>query len=175
MSFIVSNFLMNYSLIFSNLQTIQLLWREKIGKIFKSSKLSFIFNDLLVATSKFLSCSTTHLSLTFLGIHIVENPQRKTTWDLVLSKLWSRINAWNENFISYGGRMVLLNSVLNLWSLFYIFFYIALKVVINEIIKNQCTFLWKGKKISLESIGWLGLQFVNLGKWCFGNCALPIV
>jgi len=45
-----------------------------------------------------------------------------TTWEPMLEQLRRRLGAWGYKRISLGGRIVLLNSVLNVISIFYMSF-----------------------------------------------------
>jgi hypothetical protein len=42
------------------------------------------------------------------------------TWDLLLDQLSKRLNSWGNKYVSFGGRIVLINSVLNAIPIFYL-------------------------------------------------------
>lgn len=58
-----------------------------------------------------------------------------------------RLNVWHNRFLSIGGRVVLLNSVLANILISFFLFYKALKVIVNEIIMLQRVFLGVDRKI----------------------------
>ncbi|KEH33332.1 transmembrane protein, putative [Medicago truncatula] len=99
-------------------------------------------------------------------------------------RLSRRLNSWGNNYISFGGRIVLLNSVLNVIPIFYLSCFKMLVKVWKKVMRIQRGFLWEGvgggKKISLvkwdiictkKSKGGLGVRNVKmvnlslLAKW----------
>lgn len=59
----------------------------------------------------------------YLGLPIGASARRKVTWLPVLDKIRARLTSWNSNHISFGGKVVLLKSVLYaLPTYFFIFF-----------------------------------------------------
>lgn len=55
-----------------------------------------------------------------------------------------RLDKWKERFLSIGGRVVLINSVMNVISLYSLYLYRAPKKVIKELTCIQIRFLWRG-------------------------------
>lgn len=45
-----------------------------------------------------------------------------STWDPMVESLSGRLNSWGHKYISFRGRVVLLNSVLNSIPIFYVIF-----------------------------------------------------
>jgi hypothetical protein len=43
-------------------------------------------------------------------------------WEPLLDHVLSRLKAWGNRFISFGGRIVLLNAVMNVIPIFYLSF-----------------------------------------------------
>jgi hypothetical protein len=85
------------------------------------------------------------------------------------------LNSWGHKFISFGGRIVLLNSVLNAIPIFYLSFLKLPVQVWKRIVRIQREFLWGGvgggKKISWvnwetvcqsKSNGGLGVKDIRL-------------
>lgn len=60
----------------------------------------------------------------------------------MIDKLRKRLSLWQGRHLSMGGRVTLINSVLNSIPLYYLSFYKAPKVVIKSLIKIQRNFLW---------------------------------
>ena len=90
--------------------------------------------------ASFLNCEIGSPAFTFLGIPFEINPRRKEVWNLIFSKTRRRLSTWKNRYISIGGRVILLNSILSNILIFYFSFYKALKVVIKELIKIQRVF-----------------------------------
>lgn len=60
--------------------------------------------------------------LKFLGILVGVNPRRVATWKLVLDMLRNRLASWKRRNLSIGGRVILINSVLNSAPLYFFLF-----------------------------------------------------
>jgi hypothetical protein len=50
------------------------------------------------------------------------NPKSISTWEPMLDQLRGRLNSWGHRYIIFGGRIILLNSVLNSPNFLFIFF-----------------------------------------------------
>jgi hypothetical protein len=70
----------------------------------------------------FLNCNVGSLPFTYLGLLVGANPWRESTWKPLLESLAKKLGVWRNRFISSGGRVVLLNSVLNSIPNFYLSF-----------------------------------------------------
>jgi hypothetical protein len=60
--------------------------------------------------------------------------------------LRNRLQGWKNRYVSLGGRIVLINSVLNSIPIFYLSFLKIPVVVLKKIIRIQREFLWGGTK-----------------------------
>jgi hypothetical protein len=77
-----------------------------------------------------------------------------TTWEPLLESLPNRLGAWGNKYISLGGRIVLLNAVLNAILVFYLS-YLKIPVhVWKKIRMIQREFLWGGKQ-GRKKISWI--------------------
>ena len=98
--------------------------------------------SFLETTFAFLSCSIGRLPFKFLGVSIGVNPRRKATSNTILDQFRIKLSVWRVRKLSIGGKVTLLNSVLNSLPIHLFYFFKATRVVINEIIKIQRAFLW---------------------------------
>lgn len=100
----------------------------------------------------FLNCSQGSLPFKYLGLPVGANPGSFSTWEPMLKTLHGRLNSWGHKYISFGGRIVLLNLVLNSIPIFYLSFFKLPVHVRKKIVRIQREFLWGGveggKKIS---------------------------
>ncbi|MCI47364.1 cysteine-rich receptor-like protein kinase, partial [Trifolium medium] len=48
----------------------------------------------------------------YLGLPIGGDPTRLGFWELVLARIKNRLSGWKSRFLSFGGRLILLKSVL---------------------------------------------------------------
>lgn len=79
----------------------------------------------------------------YLGLSVGANSRSFSTWEPLLEHVKTRLNSWGKKFISFGGRIVLLNSVINAIP----FFISLLKMpgkVWKRLVKIQREFLWGG-------------------------------
>lgn len=66
------------------------------------------------------------------------------------------ISLWKGNNVSFGGRLVLINVVLNSIPLIFFSFYRVPKIVLDEVINIQRPFLGKARSINARIIGFHG-------------------
>ncbi|PNX66845.1 ribonuclease H, partial [Trifolium pratense] len=59
-----------------------------------------------------LCCRVGKILFLYLGLPIGSDPRRLGFWELVLDRLKNRLSGWRIRFLSFGGRLVLLKSVL---------------------------------------------------------------
>jgi hypothetical protein len=72
------------------------------------------------------------------------NPRSISTWEPMLDQLRGRLNSWGHKYISFEGRIVLLNSMLNSVPIFYSYFLKMPAKVVKQIVRIQRNFLWGG-------------------------------
>jgi hypothetical protein len=122
-----------------------------------------VSQDFLVLASTFLNCKTSVVPFKYLGLPVGANPRRMTTWEPLLESLWKRLSVWGNKFVSLGGRITLLNSVLNAIPIFYLS-YLKLPVQVwRKIRQIQRDFLWGGRRGS-RKISWIKWDTVCLPK-----------
>jgi len=133
-----------------------------------------------------LSCKVGKVPFMYLGLPIGGNPRRLSFLDPIVNRIKARLFGWNSRFLSFGGRLVLLKSVLTSLSVYALSFFKAPSGIISSIKSLFNNFFWGGsedhRKISW--IGWhdvclqteyggLGVRqlkefnFALLGKWCW--------
>jgi hypothetical protein len=92
----------------------------------------------------FLNCKQGSIPFSYLGLPVGANPRRGATWDPLIDHLKKRLQSWGNRFVSLGGRIVLLNSVLNAIPIFYLSFMKVPAVMLKKITRIQREFLWGG-------------------------------
>ncbi|XP_058734155.1 uncharacterized protein LOC131605873 [Vicia villosa] len=104
----------------NNLQFIKALLRgfELISDLFinlsKGSLLEINLDDsFLQKAASFLNCRKSELPFDFLGIQIGSNHRAFNVWNLIIRNMDNRLASWKRKFLSIGGRITLINSVLN--------------------------------------------------------------
>jgi hypothetical protein len=101
-------------------------------------------DDFLQMTSDFLNCKIGRTPFKYLGLPVGANPRKMSTWEPMLNVVRRRLGAWGNKYVSLGGRIVLINAVLNAIPTFYLSFLKMPKKVWKELIKIQRVFLWAG-------------------------------
>jgi hypothetical protein len=75
-----------------------------------------------------------------------------------------RLRGWRSRYVSLGGRIVLINSVLNSIPIFYLSFLKLPVVVLKKLIRIQREFLWGGVK------GGRKVSWVKWSEVCRPKC-----
>ncbi|KAK2454307.1 hypothetical protein QL285_001883 [Trifolium repens] len=94
----------------------------------------------------FLNCKRGVIPFSYLGLPVGANPRRCATWEPLLDQLRKRLLSWGNRYVSLGGRIVILNSVLNAIPIFYLSFMKLPAMVLKKIVRIQREFLWGGLK-----------------------------
>jgi len=119
--------------------------------------------DFIDMACNFLNCTEGILPFMYLGLPVRANPGRALMWEPLLNLLTRRLTNWGNKYITLGGRIVLLNSVLNSIPIFYLSFMKMPSKVWRKIVKIQRNFLWGGTSGG-GSICWVSWKDVCLPK-----------
>ncbi|CAK8537008.1 unnamed protein product [Lathyrus sativus] len=120
-----------------------------------------ISSNFLDAASFVLSCRKEDSSVNFLGIPIGSNPRKASTWNPLLLKIKKRLLGWKNRFLSLGGRITLLKSVLCSLYIFTLSFFKMPSAVSKEVNKILSDFLW-GSVEERRKIHWVSWKKVCL-------------
>ncbi|GAU37373.1 hypothetical protein TSUD_22470 [Trifolium subterraneum] len=123
--------------------------------------------DFLNLAERFLHCSIGSIPFTYLGLPVGANPRKESTWKPLLVSLSRKLGVWRNRFISLGGRVVLLKSVMNSIPIFYLSFLIMPTKVWKHIVRIQRNFLWGGASQD-RKIAWVSWDNVCRPKNCGG-------
>lgn len=80
----------------------------------------------------------------YLGICVGINHRLKRSWSALMDKVRRRLNSWSGKFLSFGGRITLIQSVLSALPTYYFSFYRIPKSVLSDLASTQRKFLWGG-------------------------------
>jgi hypothetical protein len=113
----------------------------------KSCLMGINVNDnFMEMTCTFLNCMKGWVPFKYLGLPVGANPRRMATWEPMIESLWKKLNSWGNNHISLGGRLVLINSVLNSIPIYFMSLMKMPAQVIKKVTRIQREFLWGGVK-----------------------------
>ncbi|MCH83867.1 ribonuclease H protein, partial [Trifolium medium] len=92
----------------------------------------------------FLNCRIGVAPFKYLGLPVGDNPRLMATWKPMLDIIRRRVGSWGNKYLSFGGRIVMVNAVLNAIPIFYLSFLKMSVKVWREVVKIQRKFLWGG-------------------------------
>lgn len=84
-------------------------------------------------------------------------------WDPVVASMKKKLAGWKGRFLSFGGRITLINSILSSLLLYFFSFYKAPRRVLKALTGIQRKFLWGGCA-DLNKVNWVSWEKVCLPK-----------
>ena len=130
--------------------------------------------------AEILGCRIGSLPMTYLGMPLGASHKSPSNWNPILEKFHRKLVGWKKLYLSKGGRLTLLKSMLSSLPTYYLSLFTIPSHVANKLEKIQRDFLWGDSKIHL--VGWdkvcapkvnggLGIRKLTtfnkalLGKW----------
>ncbi|XP_028059570.1 uncharacterized protein LOC114263262 [Camellia sinensis] len=123
-------------------------------------------DSLLDDFSLVSNCKAYKFPVKYRGLPLEANPRLKKTWQPVLQKLKSKLASWKRKFLSFGGRLTFVKSVLSALPIYY---FLICRVLVAEIDKIRSGFLWRDNDVEkkLHLVKWekmtKGKEFGGLG------------
>ena len=125
--------------------------------------------------AEILGCSVGEWPIPYLGLPLGGNPRGRNFWEPVVRKVAKRLDGWKRPFLSKGGRVTLIQSVLAALPTYYMSIFRMPIGVQEEIEKLMRDFLWQNLEgdQSRHLVAWEevckpkelgGLGLVNLGE-----------
>jgi len=84
------------------------------------------------------------VSFVYLGLSIGGDSRRLIFWEPLLRSIKSRLSGYNSRFLSFGGQLVLLKSVLTSLPVYALSFFKAPSGIISSLNSIFTTFFWGG-------------------------------
>ncbi|GKU90517.1 hypothetical protein SLEP1_g4505 [Rubroshorea leprosula] len=132
-----------------------------------------------------LGCKEGEFPIKYLGIPIGGNHRRVKMWQPLLDFVMKKLSSWKGRYLSQGGRITLINSVLSSLFVFLMFVYLIPKdkeykgLGVKDLKKLNVALM--GKWWGRDNVGWLAEGFrLKMGEgkdvsfwwdeWCGGCC-----
>lgn len=123
-----------------------------------------------------LHFSIGHLPAKFLGVPLISSKLNVKDCAHLIEKITAKCRSWTNKFVSYGGRLQLIKSVLFSIQAYWTRFFILPKKVFTSIQSIVTKFLWKGSSLATHgvkvawkdiccSFGEGGLGIMDLALW----------
>jgi hypothetical protein len=94
----------------------------------------------------FLGFTRSILPSIYLGIPLIDNPLRNSSWDSLLSIFKKRLSLWTFRSLNFPGRLILLKSILQALPVYLFLSLAALTFILNTLRMIQRRFMWQGNK-----------------------------
>ena len=105
--------------------------------------------------SKFLDCKASGWPILYLGLLLGGNPKACGFWDPVIERISRRLDGWQNTYLSFGGRITLIQSCLTHMPCYFLSLFKIPASVATKIERLQRDFLWskvrEGKRDHLIS------------------------
>ncbi|CAN1341569.1 Putative ribonuclease H protein At1g65750 [Linum perenne] len=129
----------------------------------KSSLFPIDFVPEAAVFADFLGCRLENFPSTYLGLPLGTKATSKVIWDPIISSLKRKIQSWRTRFLSLGGHIALLKSVLSGMPVYYLSILKAPVEIIKKIERIQNRFLWAGSS-DRDKIHWVKWEIVKTPK-----------
>ena len=154
-------------------RSIKILW-ETCKTFFKISglspnqeKSSILMNSMspqaMVRAMEITGLNKGSFPLKYLGLPLQCSGYKAKDCTLLIEKITARVKNWTSAFLSYGGRLQLIKSVLFSMSIYWASHTLLPTRILDEIKKIIRRFLWKGTSLQKGSC-----------RVAWSNCTLPI-
>ncbi|XP_027364298.1 uncharacterized protein LOC113871403 [Abrus precatorius] len=108
---------------------------------------------------EFLNCKIRRFPLKYLELQLGVNSRKHSSWKGVIEAFKKWLASWKYKYLSIGGRVALINVILNMMPLHSLSFYKVPKSMITEFVSIQRKFLWRGVK-DVFKIPWVKWDLV---------------
>jgi hypothetical protein len=92
-----------------------------------------ISSTWLAEAASMLNCRTRTIPFVYLGLPIGGDSRKLSFWKPEVDRIIARLSLWNNKFLSFGGRLVLLKSVMSSLPVYFLSFFKAPAGIISSI------------------------------------------
>ncbi|CAN1812553.1 LINE-1 reverse transcriptase homolog [Linum perenne] len=110
----------------------------------------------VASLAEVFGCEVASFPSTYLGLPLGVRASSKGMWDPVIATVTRRLSGWKARYLSFGGRLTLLRSVLSSLPVYFMSLFRAPISVIKKLESIRCRFLWEGSQDSrkLHLVRW---------------------
>lgn len=117
----------------------------------------------VIRLASILKCEPASLPFSYLGLPVGANMRLEKNWISIIEKFKNKLSAWKAKYLSFGGRLTLINSVLSSLPLYYFSLFKAPVKVINKLEAIRRRFLWGGS-LDEKKVHWVAWDVVTKPK-----------
>ena len=143
------------------------------------SRLKFNFNKSMLTVVSWLreamsvmNYRSGSIPFVYLGFPISWDVRKLGFWKHVVDRIVARLSLWNNKFLSFGGRLVLLKSVMSSLPVYFLSFFKAPAGIISSI-KSFFKRFFSGGGEDFRKIAWIKWESVCVpkeeGGWGLGG------
>lgn len=103
-----------------------------------------VSDEIISQSARILGCEAGSFPFQFLGVPVGANMNRIKNWDVIVEKFNSKMSIWKAKSLSFGGRVTLLQAVLNSLPIYYFSIFKVPAGVLTKLEKIRRKFLWNG-------------------------------
>jgi len=101
-----------------------------------------ISESRLKAETYVMNCRVGKVPFVHLGLHVEGDTRRLSFWEPVVNRISTRLSGWKSHFHSFGGRLILIKSVLSSLHVYALSFFKAPLGIISSIESSFNKFFW---------------------------------
>ena len=116
-----------------------------------------------------LNCRTGTIPFVYLRLLIGGDSRRLNFWKPVVDRIVARLSSWNHKFLSFGGRLTLLKSVLSSLPVYFLSFFKAPTGIISPLESIFNFFFGVGVRFQKKKLRYDGFNIFTYGLWWFGG------
>jgi hypothetical protein len=114
-----------------------------------------------------MRCKHGTLPFLYLGLPIGGDPRRLSFWYPLVDRIRQRLSGWKCKNLSYGGRLILLKSVLSSIPVYFLSFFKAPSGIISSLDSIFCQFFWGGSE-DTRKLAWIKWDTICMKRECGG-------
>ncbi|KAH1194450.1 putative ribonuclease H protein [Glycine max] len=96
--------------------------------------------------AQFLNCRQLDIPFHYLGMPIAVKASSRMVWEPLINKFKAKLSKWNQKYLSMGGKVTLIKSVLNALPIYLLSFFKIPQRIVDKLVSLQRTFMWGGNQ-----------------------------